>query len=42
LFPGGKGRHLTDAELIKQKWVLEDVKAQEEVEKERKRVAKED
>jgi hypothetical protein len=42
LFPGGKGRHLTDAELIQQKWELEDAKAQEEVEKERKRVAKED
>jgi hypothetical protein len=42
LFPGGKGRHLTDAELIKQKQELEDAKAQEEAEKERKRVAKED
>ncbi|KAF8511549.1 hypothetical protein BU17DRAFT_54561, partial [Hysterangium stoloniferum] len=35
LFPGGKGRHLTDVELIKQKWELEDTKAQEEAEKER-------
>ncbi|KAF8523965.1 hypothetical protein BU17DRAFT_74883 [Hysterangium stoloniferum] len=42
LFPGGKGRHLTDVELIKQKQELEDTKAQEEAEKERKRVAKED
>ncbi|KAF8522949.1 hypothetical protein BU17DRAFT_75097 [Hysterangium stoloniferum] len=37
LFPGGKGRHLTDVELIKQKRELEDTKAQEEAEKERKR-----
>lgn len=42
LFPGGKGRHLTDPELIKQKRELEDAKAHEEVEKVRKRVAKED
>lgn len=40
LFPGGKGRHLTDLEVIRKKRELEEERVQEEVEKERRKVAK--
>ena len=40
LFPGGKGRHLTDPEVIRKKQELEEERAQEEAEKERRKLAK--
>ena len=40
LFPGGKGRHLTDLELIQKKHKLEEERAQEEIKKERRKMAK--
>ena len=40
LFPGGKGRHLTNPELIQKKHELEEERAQEEIEKERRKMAK--
>jgi hypothetical protein len=41
LFPGGNGRHLTDAEVIQQKRQLEMEKEQEEAEKESRRAVRE-
>ena len=40
LFPGGKGRHLTDAEVIKLKRELEDDKEREEARKEARKTKK--
>ena len=42
LFPGGKGRHLTDPELIQKKRELEEEKKREEAEKERRKTVKDD
>jgi len=41
LFPGGKGRHLTNPEMIKKKRDLEEEKRQEEVDKEGRKDARE-
>lgn len=41
LFPGGKGRHLTNSEVIQKKREIEEEKRQEEANKEERRSAKE-
>lgn len=40
LFPGGKGRHLTDPELIQKKRELEEERVQEEIERKRRKMEK--